>query len=144
MNDRNPLIESAPVAIFSFLNQKNQKAIQDNPELIIWRDRLIQNQITLGMQAGMFYSDFSTAERQSGYFSHLPHSIAGWSIAALSPENALLQIQNRRRKLEESDIQQFFIIDPFRLPGIQLKDIEKIEDLVNRVTDERKWLASAR
>ena len=134
----------APAEDFSFLNQDNQATLQSNSNLIDWRNELIEEQKCAGLKAGMFYSNFSTTESRSKYFSCLPHSIVGWSISALSPEGTLLQIQNRRRKLEESSIHQYFIIDPFRLPGIQLKDIDTLEVMRKGIQRERVWLSSAR
>lgn len=97
------------------LTKELQKLLSQRPELQEWRDVLVAEQTETGKQAGQKYSSLSSQENLSKFFVSLPHSIRGWMIRTLSPENALLQIDARTLEIEQ---RPYVVIDPFRIGSL--------------------------
>lgn len=93
-----------------------QKLLIQHPELQGWRDEIITEQVKAGKEKQQKYSSLLTQENLSRFFVSLPHSITGWMIRTLSPENALLHIDTS--KFLETEQRPYVVIDPFRMRNL--------------------------
>lgn len=94
------------------ISKELRKLLLKRPEIQQWREDIIAEQRKNGEQAKQKYASLSTPENLSRFFAALPHSITGWMIRTLSPEDSLLQIQPRTSEQEQ---RPHVIIDPYRI-----------------------------
>lgn len=102
-------------AATNHLSKELQKLLLQHPELQYWRDEIVAEQVNAGRENQQKYSSLSTEENLSKFFVSLPHSITGWTIRTLSPENALLHIDAGSLETEQ---RPYVVIDPFRIGNL--------------------------